>query len=222
MLAGDDGLAAPVVEGRHEDEVGARALGRAGAHRVRRQGGDAAAARAGGRAWRTGAHARKHAILVGGEQAAGQVVEGLCAHLMELREPDAHALVHVHGERDDAVRGGAQTVDMGAHVGGVDCLRARRLDHAPLGGAFHANARQALFQTRRDAGFHALHGRRGGRRERHAHRLAEPHRDRPLHRDVRRPQVVDVGRLGAAHAEDAVACAHGTGRTRVQRHARAA
>lgn len=44
---------------------------------------------------------------------------------MELREPDAHALVHVHGERDDAVRGGAQTVDMGAHVGGVDCLRAR-------------------------------------------------------------------------------------------------
>ena len=131
--------------------------------------------------------------MVGGQGSLGQIVEGLGANAVQLREPDANPLVELDVEPRKNIRSRTKAIDMSAHVLFGDGLRASRFDLGP---------------ARHTANLGKLALRRAGKGEGDLERLADAQANRALNLDARLEGVVLEGFLRAAHAEHTVARTH--------------
>ena len=192
-LARDHRLAASVVQRRNVHHMSARTLCGPRAHGVRRPCADAGAARTDGGKLFAILGTGKATGMVGGQGSLGQIVEGLGANAVQLREPDANPLVELDVEPRKNIRSRTKAIDMSAHVLFGDGLRASRFDLGP---------------ARHTANLGKLALRRAGKGEGDLERLADAQANRALNLDARLEGVVLEGFLRAAHAEHTVARTH--------------
>ena len=125
--------------------------------------------------------------------------------MVQLREADSHALIHVDIKVHQGKRSLPQPIDMGTDVIFTNGLSACGLDLLPLGGP---DGQSALCKALAGAAQRARVGGVVGQAKLYAKRLSDAQTRATLHLDARQAVVIDERRLGAAYAEHAIALPH--------------
>ena len=125
--------------------------------------------------------------------------------MVQLREADSHALIHVDIKVHQGKRSLPQPIDMGTDIIFTNGLGACGLDLLPLGGP---DGQSALCKALAGAAQRARVGGVVGQAKLYAKRLSDAQTRATLHLDARQAVVIDERRLGAAYAEHAIALPH--------------